>query len=189
MLKTVMPMIVLLVLLSSLLPAADRSEFRVYVWKPQGDACAKQERIPADASVLFGGQEAEHLDWDHQTFVLNSGATGRLLSNVSDLVNGSEEFVPRGQFPEAEGKSFAAVLNGKVLISGVVAGMDTLQHPPDCPLLYPGLPMVDHGKLVVGIGLPRKALREDFFKVLIEEGPGSCFSPVLPSELRDYFLK
>lgn len=182
-------MILLLVSLSSLLPAADRGEFRVYVWKPQGEACAKQERIPPDAKVLFGGDEVEQLDWERQAFLLNSSATGRLLSNASDLESGSEEFVPRGQFPEAEGKSFAAIMNGKVLVSGVVAGMDTLQHPPDCPLLYPGLPMVDHGKLVAGIGLPRKALREDFFKVFIEEGPGSCFSPVLPSELRDYFLK
>ncbi|HSP07955.1 MAG TPA: hypothetical protein VLR94_12320, partial [Acidobacteriota bacterium] len=153
--KFLAALFLLLFPLGTLLCAADRSEFLVYVMKSMDAGCAKPEHIPPDASLLFSGQEVEKLDWAHQTFLLNGEATKRLLTNASDLEGESkEDFVPRGQFPDSGDKSFAVVLKGKVLVYGIVAGMNSLQNPPDCPLLYPDLPMVDRGKLVLGVGLP-----------------------------------
>jgi hypothetical protein len=170
--------------------SAGNSEFKVFVSKSPGPGCGKLESVPADAALLFDAGDVAGLNWQDQAFHFTPAATARLLSNAADLEDESkEDFAPAGEFPRAEGHAFIMTLDGKIILSGIVAGMGMLQKPPQCALLYPALPMVDQGNLVVGVGLPRTEdeLREDFFKVLIEEGPPSCFAPALPDEIKSLF--
>lgn len=170
---------------------ADSAGFQVYVYAAKDGDCKTTDRVPAEAKLLFDGKEVAGLLWKDQTFLLNTDASNRLVTGSSKLGDDvPEDFVPRGKFAEAEGSSFVMVLDGKIVGSGLVAGMETLQRPPDCMLLYPAFPMVQGGKLAIAVGKPKsEVLGEEFFKVLVEEGPASCFLPGLDTSVKDYFQK
>jgi hypothetical protein len=169
--------------------ASDNTGLQVYVYGTKGSDCNTPDRLPAGAELLFDAGEVADVIWDEQTLVMNKDATGRLVANIPDMEKEVEDFAPRGKYPDAEGKSFAIVIDGAVVQAGRVAGMDMLQKPPDCPLLYPAFPMIRDGKLALAFGKPASdaELGEDFFTVLIEEGPAACFKPVLEPVVQDYF--
>jgi hypothetical protein len=170
-----------------------KGEFQVYVFQSsKTPSCEKITQVPSQAEVLFSGKDVASFSLKDQTFLMNPEATSRLMQNASDLEDESQpDFVPRGRFFEIEGHSFAVVLKGEILASGIVAGMSMLEKPPACTLLYPALPMVQNGGLAIAVGLPNSEMElgEDFFTVLIEEGPSNCFKPVFGPELSKFFTE
>jgi hypothetical protein len=169
--------------------ASDEKGFGVYVIE-NADLRRGANIKLTDTELLFDEKDVDSFNWQNQTFQMTLAATEKLLHNARELEDDSSgSFIPQGAFPAAEGKKFIMVLNGKPILSGLVAGMKTLENPPDSSLLYPYVPMINKGKLILGVGRPiqEEELRENFFKVLMEEGPANCFKPVLDEKIRKYF--
>jgi hypothetical protein len=184
-------LVLLFVLFAIQTHASSETGFAVYVIEKTNLRAGSNIKL-TDGELLFDEKDVDSLNWQNQTFQMTLPATKELIRNSAELEDESNEsFTPQGEFADAEGKAFIIIFDGKPILTGVVAGMKTLEHPPDASLLYPYVPMIENGKLIIGVGHPigDEELRESFFKVLIEEGPANCFKPVLDEKIRKYFSK
>lgn len=140
--------------------------------------------------VFLDEADIESLNWPEQMLILTRTATEIMLSNWADFSRDDEELLPQGKYPEAENKFFILTLGEQRLNGGVIASPMTLYQPPACPLIYPGQPLVQDERLVLGIGYPKiDEYGEDFLKVFIEVGAPICFSPILGEEVKDHFAR
>ena len=128
------------------------------------------------------------LRWDSQEIILDTKVTQEMVVNWSDFLANDEDVMPQGKYPEAVGKSFLVLFDGKEIIQGIIADYMMLYKPPAATLLYPSQPLIEDKRLSFGIGAPKvEALGEAFLNVFIEEGMASCFERVLNDNVKSYF--
>lgn len=132
------------------------NEFRIYLVQEaysedQGNEQTLESLLPqlTLGEVLLEENEIEALNWQTQRLIVTRAATARLITNWADFARNEEDVFPQGKYAEVESNFFIMALGERRVMGGVIAGMMTLYRPPAYPLLYPGQPLIQEGRLVL----------------------------------------
>jgi len=150
--------------------------------------------------VFLSDDDIVSFHWHEQMMELTPAATDIMFPNWAEFVKDDEGVAPTGKYPDSEGKTFILTLGDRRLNIGIVAGIQVLYsiggqaymmgaaELSQPTMIYPGQPLVQHGRMMLGIGNPKvEECGEDFLKIFVEDGPERCFGSALGDEIREHF--